>query len=52
MEVLQLEASRDYRLEHLSHGELYFEPADAAATIAMDSLWRKLTFGEPDSTKR
>ncbi len=46
MEVLQLEASRDYRLEHLSHGELYFTPADAAAKAGMDEMWRKLTFGE------
>jgi cell division protein ZapE len=47
MEVLQLEAARDYRLEHLLEGELYFAPADAAARATMDGLWRKLTFGEP-----
>jgi cell division protein ZapE len=47
MELLQLEASHDYRLEHLTHGSLYFTPIDAAARVEMDSLWRKLTFGEP-----
>jgi cell division protein ZapE len=47
MELLQLEASRDYRLEQLTASVLYFCPAGAAATAAMDKLWRKLTFGEP-----
>jgi cell division protein ZapE len=47
MELLQLEASHDYRLEHLSQSALYFTPADAAAKASMDDLWRKLTFGEP-----
>ncbi len=47
MELLQLEAERDYRLEQLMHSELYFAPADAAAQAAMDRLWRQLTFGEP-----
>jgi cell division protein ZapE len=47
MELLQLEAARDYRLEQLTNSALYFCPADAAAKAAMDALWRKLTFGEP-----
>ncbi len=47
MELLQLEAARDYRLEQLGNSALYFTPADAAAKAAMDGLWRKLTFGEP-----
>ena len=47
MELLQLEAARDYRLEQLGNSALYFTPADAAAKAAMDRLWRKLTFGEP-----
>jgi cell division protein ZapE len=46
MELLQLEAARDYRLEQLTKSALYFCPADAAAKAAMDALWRKLTFGE------
>ncbi|ADP72566.1 AFG1-family ATPase [Rhodomicrobium vannielii ATCC 17100] len=47
MEVLQLESAQDYRLQHLTHGALYFTPADSAAKVAMDELWKKLTFGEP-----
>jgi cell division protein ZapE len=47
MELLQLEAARDYRLEQLGESRLYFTPIDSAAQAAMDSLWRKLTFGEP-----
>jgi cell division protein ZapE len=46
MELLQLEAACDYRLEQLTNSALYFCPADAAARTAMDALWRKLTFGE------
>ncbi len=47
MELLQLEAAQDYRLEHLSRGALYFTPIGTAAKASMDDLWRKLTFGEP-----
>jgi cell division protein ZapE len=47
MELLQLEAARDYRLEQLANSALYFCPADAAAKAEMDALWRRLTFGEP-----
>lgn len=47
LELFQLEAAQDYRLEHLSKSTLYFTPNDAAATAAMDDLHRKLTFGEP-----
>ncbi len=47
MELLQLEAARDYRLGQLGGSPLYFSPLGPAATAAMDDLWRKLTFGEP-----
>jgi cell division protein ZapE len=47
MELLQLEASQDYRLQHLSHSTLYFMQNDPVAEAAMDALWHKLTFGEP-----
>ncbi len=47
MELLQLEASQDYRLAHLSRSALYFTPDDDAARAAMNVLWRKLTFSEP-----
>ncbi len=46
MEVLQLEAAKDYRLNHLRESQLYFTPADAKAQGEMDKLWSKLTFGE------
>jgi cell division protein ZapE len=47
MELLQLEAARDYRLEQLGKSSLYFCPLGRAAQSAMDDLWRKVTFGEP-----
>ena len=47
MELLQLEAARDYRLGQLGGCPLYFSPLGPATTAAMDDLWRKLTFGEP-----
>jgi cell division protein ZapE len=47
MELFQLEASQDYRLQHLSKSSLYFARHDPAAQAAMDALWHKLTFGEP-----
>lgn len=47
MELLQLEAARDYRLEHIGNGSLYFCPLGPAAEAAMDRLWQELTFGEP-----
>ena len=47
MELLQLAAAQDYRLEQLAKSTLYFTPLNDAAHAAMDGLWRKLTFGEP-----
>lgn len=47
MELFQLEASQDYRLQHLTKSSLYFARHDPAAQAAMDALWHKLTFGEP-----
>ncbi len=47
MELLQLAAAQDYRLEQLANSTLYFTPLNDAAHAAMDGLWRKLTFGEP-----
>lgn len=45
MEVLQLEAEKDYRLERLEGTQLYFTPADAEAHAAMDASWDRLTGG-------
>ncbi len=47
MELLQLEAARDYRLGRLGDSPLYFSPLGPAAAAAMDDLWHRLTFGEP-----
>ena len=47
MELLQLEAARDFRLDRLGGSPLYFSPLGPAANAAMDDLWRRLTFGEP-----
>ncbi len=43
MEVFQLEAAGDYRLEKLSGEPLYFTPLDQAARAGMNRLWRRLT---------
>lgn len=43
MEVLQLEAAADYRLEKLQGTELYFTPADAKAARAMRAAFERLT---------
>ncbi|RMF11289.1 MAG: AFG1 family ATPase [Alphaproteobacteria bacterium] len=50
MEVLQLEAATDYRLEKLEGTQLYFTPADAKASKAMRAAFKHLTGharGEP-----
>ncbi len=47
MELLQLAAARDYRLEQLGNRSLYFFPLGQAADASMDDLWSRLTFGEP-----
>ncbi|MBC8050773.1 MAG: cell division protein ZapE [Chitinophagales bacterium] len=43
MEVLELEAARDYRQEKLKGSPLYFSPLDDSARQAMDDLWLTLT---------
>lgn len=50
MEVLQLEAATDYRLEKLQGTELYFTPAGKKAEAAMRAAFERLTGhkkGEP-----
>ncbi len=47
MELLQLEAARDFRLGQIGSSPLYFSPLGPSATASMDDLWRRLTFGEP-----
>ena len=43
--VLELAASKDYRLSKLIGRKLYFSPADAAAHAALSDAWTMLTGG-------
>src|SRR5262245_28194800 len=47
MDVVEMVAARDYRLEKLAGKPLYFTPADAEAKAAMDRLWAELSGGQP-----
>jgi cell division protein ZapE len=47
MQVEELQAARDFRLEKLSGRPLYFTPADAKAKLEMDRLWAELTGQHP-----
>ncbi|MBX9590385.1 MAG: AFG1 family ATPase [Hyphomonadaceae bacterium] len=47
MDIVELEAARDFRLEKLAGKPLYFAPADAQAKAEMDRLWSELTGGQP-----
>src|SRR5258705_892526 len=43
MDVLELDAAKDFRLEKLAGQMLYFTPADAASRAELDKLWLRLT---------
>ena len=43
VELLELSAARDYRLEKLSGSPLYFHPLDENAEAQMQALWESLT---------
>ncbi len=45
MDVFELGAGRDYRLEFLLGAPGFFVPADSPARAAMDAAWARLTFG-------
>jgi cell division protein ZapE len=45
MEVGQLAARTDFRLEKLSGAPVWYVPADRAAAAALDDAWRRLTAG-------
>jgi len=47
MDVLELQAAKDFRLEKLAGRPLYFSPADALAKSEMDKLWTELTGNHP-----
>jgi cell division protein ZapE len=46
MEVLQLSARTDFRLEKLAGHKVWHMPADAAADAALDEAWRRLVGSE------
>ena len=50
MEVLELQAAKDFRLEKLAGRPLYFAPADARAKSEMDKLWAELTGNHPGAS--
>ena len=50
MEIEELLAARDFRLEKLVGKPLYFTPADARAKAEMDRLWGELTGNHPGAT--
>ena len=43
MEVTELPAAKDFRLEKLAGRRLYFTPADVHAKVEIDRLWGELT---------
>ena len=50
MEVVRLEAPKDFRLEKLSGQQMWHVPADEDAEVALDIAWQRLTgtlSGEP-----
>jgi cell division protein ZapE len=51
MEVVELAARTDFRLEKLAGQPVWYVPADAAAGAALDAAWRRLTGGQPGSAQ-
>ena len=50
MDVVRLEAPKDFRLEKLSSQPVWYVPADEDAEVALDNAWQRLTgllSGEP-----
>lgn len=45
MEVVELAAAKDFRLDKLAGRQLYFTPDDAAARAGLDRHWQRLTGG-------
>jgi cell division protein ZapE len=49
MEVIELTARTDFRLESLAGQPVWHVPADAVATAALDQAWRRLAGGQAGS---
>ncbi len=47
MEIVQLKARTDFRLEKLAGQPVWHVPADRAAEAALDEAWRRLAGGDP-----
>lgn len=47
MDVIQLEARTDFRLEKLAGAPVWYTPADNKADAALDAAWRKLAGNQP-----
>ncbi len=45
MEIVELRARTDFRLEKLGGAPVWYVPADRAAEAALDEAWRRLTAG-------
>lgn len=43
LQVVEIDAAKDYRLDKLQGQPLYFHPADAAAKAAIDAIWLRMT---------
>jgi cell division protein ZapE len=51
MDVVELKAAKDYRLEKLAGQPLYFSPADAQARAELDAHWDRLTGRHPGESE-
>jgi cell division protein ZapE len=47
MDVIQLDARTDFRLEKLAGTPVWYTPADPAASAALDAAWRRLAGNHP-----
>lgn len=46
LDVVEIDAAKDYRLDKLQGRPLYFHPADDAAKAELDAIWIRLTGSE------
>ena len=51
MDVVQLQARADFRLEKIAGMPVWYVPADAAADAALDAAWRRLSGGPTASAQ-
>jgi len=49
LDVVEIDAAKDYRLDKLQGRPLYFRPADDAAKAELDAIWVRLTGSEEGS---